>query len=95
MPAGEGCLALPKLNLQFLTPHDYLLRNFNLFRCGTACVLSLACVLSPSCVLSLACVLFPACVLSLACALSLARMLSLACVLYPARVLSPARIPAS
>jgi intron-binding protein aquarius len=30
---GEGCLALPKLNLQFLTPHDYLLRNFNLFRC--------------------------------------------------------------
>ncbi|KAF5841175.1 hypothetical protein DUNSADRAFT_14005 [Dunaliella salina] len=32
MLAGEGCLALPKLNLQFLTPHDYLLRNFNLFR---------------------------------------------------------------
>ena len=30
--AGEGCLALPKLNLQFLTFHDYLLRNFNLFR---------------------------------------------------------------
>jgi intron-binding protein aquarius len=30
--AGEGCLALPKLNLQFLTLHDYLLRNFNLFR---------------------------------------------------------------
>lgn len=29
---GEGCLALPKLNLQFLTFHDYLLRNFNLFR---------------------------------------------------------------
>lgn len=27
-----GCLALPKLNLQFLTLHDYLLRNFNLFR---------------------------------------------------------------
>jgi hypothetical protein len=25
-------LALPKLNLQFLTPVDYLLRNFNLFR---------------------------------------------------------------
>ena len=24
--------ALPKLNLQFLTMHDYLLRNFNLFR---------------------------------------------------------------
>ena len=30
--AGENCLALPKLNLQFLTFHDYLLRNFNLFR---------------------------------------------------------------
>lgn len=29
---GEGCLALPKLNLQFLTFHDYLLRNFNLYR---------------------------------------------------------------
>ncbi|KAJ9685063.1 hypothetical protein PVL29_017193 [Vitis rotundifolia] len=29
--SGEGCLALPKLNLQFLTLHDYLLRNFNLF----------------------------------------------------------------
>ncbi|WMV37393.1 hypothetical protein MTR67_030778 [Solanum verrucosum] len=29
---GEGCLALPKLNLQFLTLHDYFLRNFNLFR---------------------------------------------------------------
>ena len=29
---GEGVLALPKLNLQFLTFHDYLLRNFNLFR---------------------------------------------------------------
>jgi intron-binding protein aquarius len=29
---GETCLALPKLNLQFLTFHDYLLRNFNLFR---------------------------------------------------------------
>ncbi len=30
--AGETCLALPKLNLQFLTAHDYLLRNFDLFR---------------------------------------------------------------
>jgi hypothetical protein len=30
--AGEGVLALPKLNLQFLTFTDYLLRNFNLFR---------------------------------------------------------------
>ena len=29
---APGCLALPKLNLQFLTLHDYLLRNFNLFR---------------------------------------------------------------
>jgi hypothetical protein len=26
---GEGCLAQPKLNLQFLTLHDYLLKNFN------------------------------------------------------------------
>ncbi|KAI3949344.1 hypothetical protein MKW98_023281 [Papaver atlanticum] len=30
--SGEGCLALPKLNLQFLALHDYLLRIFNLFR---------------------------------------------------------------
>lgn len=29
---GEQVLALPKLNLQYLTFHDYLLRNFNLFR---------------------------------------------------------------
>ena len=29
---NDGCLALPKLNLQFLTLHDYLLRNLNLFR---------------------------------------------------------------
>ena len=29
---GETCLALPKLNLQFLTFHDYLLRNFTLFK---------------------------------------------------------------
>ena len=29
---GDTCLALPKLNLQFLTLHDYLLRNFDLFR---------------------------------------------------------------
>eukprot|EP00906_Rhabdomonas_costata_P018529 RCo027049 len=28
----DSPLALPKLNLQFLTFHDYLLRNFNLFR---------------------------------------------------------------
>jgi len=28
----NSCLALPKLNLQFLTIYDYLLRNFNLFR---------------------------------------------------------------
>uniref|UniRef100_A0A8R1DM74 Intron-binding protein aquarius n=1 Tax=Caenorhabditis japonica TaxID=281687 RepID=A0A8R1DM74_CAEJA len=30
--SGEGVLALDKLNLQFLTLHDYLLRNFNLFQ---------------------------------------------------------------
>ncbi|ORY43824.1 hypothetical protein BCR33DRAFT_717461 [Rhizoclosmatium globosum] len=30
------CLPIPKLNLQFLTMHDYLLRNFNLFRLETA-----------------------------------------------------------
>ncbi|KAF2366652.1 Intron-binding protein aquarius N-terminal [Trinorchestia longiramus] len=30
--SGDTCLALPKLNLQFLTLHDYLLRNFDLFR---------------------------------------------------------------
>jgi intron-binding protein aquarius len=30
--AGETSLALPKLNLQYLTFYDYLLRNFNLFR---------------------------------------------------------------
>lgn len=30
--AGDAPLALPKLNLQFLTFWDYLLRNFNLFR---------------------------------------------------------------
>ena len=29
---GRSVLALPKLNLQFLTVHDYLLRSFNLFR---------------------------------------------------------------
>lgn len=29
---GEGCLALPKLNMQFLSFHDYLMRNFHLFR---------------------------------------------------------------
>ncbi|CEF97845.1 Intron-binding protein, aquarius [Ostreococcus tauri] len=29
---GQRALALPKLNLQFLTMQDYLLRNFNLFR---------------------------------------------------------------
>lgn len=29
---GDDCLALPKLNLQFLTLHDYLLRNFQLFK---------------------------------------------------------------
>ncbi|KAL3310388.1 hypothetical protein Ciccas_011048 [Cichlidogyrus casuarinus] len=34
--SGEECLALPKLGLQFLTLHDYLLKNFNLFRLETA-----------------------------------------------------------
>lgn len=29
---GDMCLALPKLNLQFLTVNDYLMRNFQLFR---------------------------------------------------------------
>ena len=29
---GDTCLSLPKLNLQFLTLNDYLLRNFHLFR---------------------------------------------------------------
>lgn len=28
----SACLSLPKLNIQFLTLHDYLLRNFQLFR---------------------------------------------------------------
>ena len=31
------CLALPKLNLQFLTLHDYLLRNHNLFQLESTC----------------------------------------------------------
>jgi intron-binding protein aquarius len=35
--SGDGVLALPKLNLQFLTLHDYLLRNFNLFRLESTC----------------------------------------------------------
>jgi len=30
--SGMEALALPKLNLQFLTFHDHLLRNFTLFR---------------------------------------------------------------
>jgi intron-binding protein aquarius len=34
--SGEHPLALPKLNLQFLTVHDYLLRNFILFRLESA-----------------------------------------------------------
>jgi len=33
---SDTCLSLPKLNLQFLTLHDYLLRNFNLFRLEAA-----------------------------------------------------------
>ncbi|KAI8336492.1 DEAD helicases superfamily protein [Blakeslea trispora] len=34
--AGDRPLALPKLNLQFLTLHDYLLRNFTLYRLESA-----------------------------------------------------------
>uniref|UniRef100_A0A158PPL3 Intron-binding protein aquarius (inferred by orthology to a human protein) n=1 Tax=Anisakis simplex TaxID=6269 RepID=A0A158PPL3_ANISI len=34
---GDGVLALNKLNLQFLTFHDYLLRNFNLFQMESTC----------------------------------------------------------
>ena len=36
MYSNERPLALPKLNLQFLTIHDYLLRNFELFRLESA-----------------------------------------------------------
>lgn len=32
----DGTLALPKLNLQFLTLHDYFIRNFELFRLEAA-----------------------------------------------------------
>ena len=35
---GGKVLALNKLNLQFLTLHDYLLRNFHLFRLESTCV---------------------------------------------------------
>jgi hypothetical protein len=35
--ASGQVLALPKLNLQFLTLHDYLLRNFELFRLESTC----------------------------------------------------------
>jgi hypothetical protein len=34
--SGSRPLALPKLNLQFLSPADYLLRNFHLFRLEAA-----------------------------------------------------------
>uniref|UniRef100_A0A383WJ31 Uncharacterized protein n=1 Tax=Tetradesmus obliquus TaxID=3088 RepID=A0A383WJ31_TETOB len=34
--SGGAPLALPKLNLQFLSPSDYLLRNFHLFRLEAA-----------------------------------------------------------
>lgn len=37
--ASGQVLALPKLNLQFLTLHDYLLRNFDLFRLESTCKL--------------------------------------------------------
>ena len=30
--SGDHCLALPTLNLQFLSVHDYLLCNFNIYR---------------------------------------------------------------
>lgn len=33
----SGSLALNKLNLQFLTLYDYLLRNFNLFALESTC----------------------------------------------------------
>jgi intron-binding protein aquarius len=33
---GDSALALPKLNLQFLTMHDYLVRNFTLFKLESA-----------------------------------------------------------
>lgn len=33
---GDESLALPKLNMQFLTVHDYLLRNFHLYRLESA-----------------------------------------------------------
>lgn len=33
---GEYSLALPKLNLQFLSFYDYLLRNYDLFRLESA-----------------------------------------------------------
>ena len=35
-PLGDGALALPRLNLQFLTLTDYLVRNFYLFRLEAA-----------------------------------------------------------
>jgi intron-binding protein aquarius len=35
--ASGQVLALPKLNLQFLTLDDYLLRNFELFRLESTC----------------------------------------------------------
>lgn len=34
--SGDQVLALPKLNVQFLTVHDYLVRNFHLFRLESA-----------------------------------------------------------
>jgi intron-binding protein aquarius len=33
---SESSLATPKLNLQFLTVHDHLIRNFTLFRLETS-----------------------------------------------------------
>jgi intron-binding protein aquarius len=34
--SNSTCLAIPKLNIQFLTLHDYLLRNFKLYKLETA-----------------------------------------------------------
>jgi intron-binding protein aquarius len=36
---GAEVLALPKLNLQFLTFYDYLLKNFTLYRLESTYVL--------------------------------------------------------
>ena len=40
------CLALPKLNMQFLTLHDYLLRNHNLFQLESTCKITVLSIFS-------------------------------------------------